>query len=89
MRFAQRLASGPTKAHGVTKQVVRAYLEGGVDRADEVDAELVGSLFETEDLKRRREVVPRRGPRQGYVRGALAAGRRAGSVSATLTGVDA
>jgi enoyl-CoA hydratase/carnithine racemase len=52
MRFAQRLASGPTKAHGVTKQVVRAYLEGGVDRADEVVPGLVGSLFETEDLKR-------------------------------------
>jgi enoyl-CoA hydratase len=51
MRFAQRLASGPTKAHGVTKQVVRAYLEGGVDRADEVVPGLVGSLFETEDLK--------------------------------------
>jgi enoyl-CoA hydratase/carnithine racemase len=52
MRFAQRLASGPTKAHGVTKQVVRAYLEGGVDRADEVVPGLVGSLFETEDLQR-------------------------------------
>ena len=52
MRFAQRLASGPTKAHGVTKQVVRAYLEGGVDQADEVVPGLVGSLFETEDLKR-------------------------------------
>jgi enoyl-CoA hydratase/carnithine racemase len=52
MRFAQRLASGPTKAHGVTKQVVRAYLEGGVDRADEVMPGLVGTLFETEDLKR-------------------------------------
>lgn len=51
MRFGQRLASGPTKAHGVTKQVVRAYLEGGVDRADDVVPGLVGSLFETDDLK--------------------------------------
>jgi enoyl-CoA hydratase/carnithine racemase len=52
LRFAQRLASGPTKAHAVTKRVVRAYLEGGVDRADAEVSELVGSLFETEDLKR-------------------------------------
>ncbi len=52
MRFAHRLASGPTKAHGVTKKVVRAFLEGGVDGADQAVPELVGSLFETEDLKR-------------------------------------
>jgi enoyl-CoA hydratase len=52
MRFAQRLASGPTKAHDVTKRVVRAYLEGGVERADAEVPELVGSLFQTEDLER-------------------------------------
>jgi enoyl-CoA hydratase len=51
MRFAQRLANGPTKAHAATKAIVRAYLEGGVDRADQATDELVGSLFETEDLK--------------------------------------
>ena len=52
MRFAQRLASGPTKAHAATKQIVRAYLQGGVDGADAAVPELVGSLFETQDLKR-------------------------------------
>jgi len=52
MRFAQRLASGPTKAHAVTKAIVRAYLEGGVDGADAVVPEQVGSLFQTEDLRR-------------------------------------
>ena len=51
MRFAQRLATGPTKAHAVTKRIVRAYLQGGVDRADEMTDEVVGALFETEDLK--------------------------------------
>jgi enoyl-CoA hydratase len=51
MRFAQRLAAGPTKAHGATKRIVRAYLEGGVDRADEVTGEIAGGLFETEDLR--------------------------------------
>jgi enoyl-CoA hydratase len=52
MRFAQRLAAGPTKAHGATKRIVRAYLEGGVDEADRATPEVAGSLFETEDLQR-------------------------------------
>ena len=52
MRFAQRLAAGPTKAHAATKRIVRAYLEGGVDEADRVTPEVAGSLFETEDLQR-------------------------------------
>jgi enoyl-CoA hydratase/carnithine racemase len=51
MRFAHRLASGPTKAHGATKRIVRAQLEGGLDAADEATAEAAGGLFETEDLR--------------------------------------
>lgn len=51
MRFAQRLANGPTRAHAATKRIVRAYLEGGVDAADRLTAETAGSLFETEDLQ--------------------------------------
>ena len=51
MRFAHRLASGPTKAHGATKRIVRAYLRGGVEEADRETAEAAGSLFETEDLR--------------------------------------
>jgi len=52
MRFAQRLAAGPTKAHAATKRIVRASLEGGVDEADRVTPEVAGALFETEDLQR-------------------------------------
>lgn len=52
MAFAHRLANGPTKAHGATKRIVRAYLKGGVEEADRVTAEVAGSLFETEDLQR-------------------------------------
>src|SRR5215204_2782407 len=52
MAFAQRLANGPTKAHGATKRIVRAYLQGGVEEADRVTAEVAGGLFETEDLQR-------------------------------------
>jgi len=51
MRFAHRLAAGPTVAHGATKRLVRAYLEGGVDKADAETPEVSGSLFATEDLQ--------------------------------------
>ena len=52
MAFARRLAAGPTKAHGATKRLVRAYLEGGVDKADAETPEVSGSLFATQDLQR-------------------------------------
>src|SRR6266498_6079565 len=52
MRFAERLASGPTKAHAATKRIVRAFADGGVPEADRVTPEVAGSLFETEDLQK-------------------------------------
>ena len=52
MRFAHRLAAGPTLAHSATKRIVRGYLEGGVEEADRVTAEAAGGLFQTEDLQR-------------------------------------
>jgi enoyl-CoA hydratase/carnithine racemase len=52
MRFAHRLAAGPTLAHSATKRVVRGYLEGGVEEADRVTADAAGGLFQTEDLQR-------------------------------------
>jgi enoyl-CoA hydratase len=51
MKFARQLADGPTKAHGATKQIVRAYLRGGVAEADRVTPEVAGALFKTEDLQ--------------------------------------
>jgi enoyl-CoA hydratase/carnithine racemase len=50
MKFAHRLAAGPTRAHAATKRIVRAYLEGGVDKADRETPKVAASLFETEDL---------------------------------------
>jgi enoyl-CoA hydratase/carnithine racemase len=49
--FARDLAEGPTLAHHVTKQVVRAYLDGGVLRADYAVPKLSGDLFASEDLR--------------------------------------
>jgi enoyl-CoA hydratase len=50
--FARELAAGPTVAHGVTKRLVRAWLDGGVEEADRITAEEAGVLFDSEDLKR-------------------------------------
>jgi enoyl-CoA hydratase len=51
MRFAQRLAAGPTRAHHATKMMVRAFLEHGVRGADERTADIGAPLFATEDLQ--------------------------------------
>jgi enoyl-CoA hydratase/carnithine racemase len=51
MRFAYRLADGPTLAHRATKRIIRAYRAGGIERADEVTPEVFAELFASEDLK--------------------------------------
>ncbi len=51
MRFAQQLASGPTKAHAATKRIVKAVSDGGIERADEVTPAQFAELFATEDLQ--------------------------------------
>ena len=51
MRFAQRLAAGPTLAHGATKRIIRAYRAGGVDEADRITPDQFAELFDSEDLK--------------------------------------
>lgn len=38
-------------AHAATKQVLRDYLEGGVELANERVPEVAGALFGTEDLQ--------------------------------------
>ena len=62
MRFAHRLADGPTVAHAATKRIIRAYREGGVERADEVTPEQFADLFESEDLKNAVESFLSEGP---------------------------
>jgi enoyl-CoA hydratase len=62
MNFAQRLAAGPTMAHAATKRIVRAYLEGGVDKADRETPKVAASLFETEDLQKAVKSFLEQGP---------------------------
>jgi enoyl-CoA hydratase len=60
--FAAELASGPTKAHAMTKLVLRRYREGGIAGADETIRTEAGSLFATEDLQRAVKTFLEQGP---------------------------
>ncbi|WP_028060813.1 enoyl-CoA hydratase/isomerase family protein [Candidatus Solirubrobacter pratensis] len=51
LAFATRLADGPTRAHAVTKQIVRAFVASGVKGADSITAEAVGDLWGTQDTR--------------------------------------
>jgi enoyl-CoA hydratase/carnithine racemase len=48
---AERLASGPTRAHNVTKRLVRGYLDNGVRAADSLIFDVATALFETDDMQ--------------------------------------
>src|SRR6476469_1325315 len=49
--FAAELAAGPTRAHAMTKHILRRYREGGIPAADEAVRKDAGELFATEDLQ--------------------------------------
>jgi enoyl-CoA hydratase len=69
MRFAERLAAGPTRAHHATKRLVRAFLEHGVRGADERAAEIGAPLFATEDLRGAVRSFLEEGPGKATFRG--------------------
>jgi enoyl-CoA hydratase len=60
--FATDLAAGPTKAHAMTKHILRRYREGGIAAADEAVRRDAGALFATEDLQRAVETFLEQGP---------------------------
>jgi enoyl-CoA hydratase/carnithine racemase len=49
--LATELAAGPTKAHAMTKLILRRFREGGIPAADEAVRTDAGELFATEDLQ--------------------------------------
>ncbi len=51
MALAKKLANGPTKAHGVTKRLMRAFLDHGVRAADQLLLDLGPPLFDSADFK--------------------------------------
>ena len=50
-QVAGDLAEGPTRAHADTKELISAYLTGGVSHADAQIPGIAGGLFATEDLR--------------------------------------
>jgi enoyl-CoA hydratase/carnithine racemase len=62
MRFAHRLADGPTVAHAATKRIVRGFRAGGVDEADRVTPDQFARLFASDDLKNAVESFLTEGP---------------------------
>lgn len=69
MKFAQSLATGPTKAHAATKAMVRAYLEHGVQGADERVDDIPAQLFATEDLQNAVDTFLAEGPGKATFQG--------------------
>lgn len=49
--LAAELAAGPTKAHAMTKHVLKRFREGGIPAADEAIRTEAGELFASEDLQ--------------------------------------
>jgi enoyl-CoA hydratase len=49
--LADELAAGPTKAHAMTKRILRCFREGGIPAADEAVRTEAAELFATEDLQ--------------------------------------
>jgi enoyl-CoA hydratase/carnithine racemase len=49
--LAEELAAGPTKAHAMTKHILKRFREGGIPAADEAVRTEAAELFATEDLR--------------------------------------
>jgi enoyl-CoA hydratase len=60
--YAAELATGPTKAHAMTKHILRRYREGGIPAADDAVRTEAASLFGTEDLQRAVKTFLDKGP---------------------------
>jgi enoyl-CoA hydratase len=60
--YAAELAAGPTKAHAMTKHILRRFREGGILAADRTVREDAGDLFATEDLQAAVKTFLEKGP---------------------------
>lgn len=49
--LAEELAAGPTRAHAMTKHILRRFREGGLPAADEATRTEAADLFASEDLR--------------------------------------
>jgi enoyl-CoA hydratase/carnithine racemase len=60
--LAAELAAGPTRAHAMTKHILRRFREGGMPAADAAVRTEAGELFATEDLQRAVKTFLSEGP---------------------------
>ncbi len=60
--YAAELAAGPTRAHAMTKHILRRFCEGGIPAADQAVREDAADLFATEDLQRAVKTFLDKGP---------------------------
>lgn len=67
--LAEELAAGPTKAHAMTKHILRRFREGGMPAADEAVRVDAGELFATEDLQNAVRTFLEKGPGHAEFRG--------------------
>jgi enoyl-CoA hydratase len=67
--LAAELAAGPTRAHAMTKHILRRFREGGVPAADRAVREDAGELFATEDLQGAVRTFLEKGPGHAEFRG--------------------
>jgi enoyl-CoA hydratase len=68
--LAAELADGPTKAHAMTKHILRRFREGGIPAADEAVRTEAAELFASEDLQNAvRTFLEKGGPGHAQFRG--------------------
>ncbi len=60
--YAADLAAGPTKAHAMTKRILRRFREGGIPAADRAVRDEAADLFATEDLQNAVKTFLAQGP---------------------------
>jgi enoyl-CoA hydratase len=60
--YAAELAAGPTRAHAMTKHILRSFREGGIPAADQAVREDAADLFATEDLQKAVKTFLEQGP---------------------------
>jgi enoyl-CoA hydratase/carnithine racemase len=68
--FAHALAAGPTQAHRASKQVLQAFAQGGVTRADAALPDAAAPLFGSTDLRTGIAALREHGPGHATFSGA-------------------
>lgn len=61
LAYAKKVAKGPTKAHAITKQTIRKFLDDGVEAADRLLLDVGPALFDSHDFVHGVDVMVKHG----------------------------